>query len=148
MKEIYGLTPRMFVYAVITGMVLACIAISANAPHPVSAPVQVITPVPTPPPVVIDRPIENTFVVSQTIDNGLQPVFIVAVLAMFFGMVGFFAFVTLPKSQPEQFTTWNTCASSMTQSLNSTPFEMFSMAIFGAIVIVCAAVGWFIMEKA
>ena len=50
--KILGLTASNFAAAIIFGALIAGVFVFANAPHPVIVPTQVITPVPTPPPVV------------------------------------------------------------------------------------------------
>lgn len=51
--EVLGLTVSRLLIAVVFGILLAFVFTYATVSHPVEVPVQVITPVPTPPPVVI-----------------------------------------------------------------------------------------------
>ena len=52
-----GLTNSRLLIAILCGILVAFVYTYATVPHLVESPVQVITPVPTPPPVVIDQPI-------------------------------------------------------------------------------------------
>jgi len=51
--KIFWLTVPQFGYAVIVGLLFSLVIIYGMAPHPVEVPLQVITPVPTSPPVII-----------------------------------------------------------------------------------------------
>jgi hypothetical protein len=53
--KILGLELQYFVCAIIFGVIIAGGITFLTTPHPVIVPVQVITPVPTPPPVVITQ---------------------------------------------------------------------------------------------
>jgi hypothetical protein len=53
MMDAGGLTPTRKFLAVIVGIVITLAYVFVTMPHPVSVPQQIITPVPTPPPVVI-----------------------------------------------------------------------------------------------
>jgi hypothetical protein len=56
--KIFWLTPGQLAGAFVIGLSIVLALMYATVPHPVEVPVQIITPVPTPPPVVItEQPI-------------------------------------------------------------------------------------------
>jgi hypothetical protein len=56
--KIFWLTPGQLVGALFIGLSIVLFSMYVMIPHPVEVPIQIITPVPTPPPVVItERPI-------------------------------------------------------------------------------------------
>jgi hypothetical protein len=72
--KIFWLDVMPFVYAVIIGVTLGLVIVFATTPHPVAVPTQMITPVPTPPPVVITQsPVQSpalpdgTYMVSDVV---------------------------------------------------------------------------------
>jgi len=54
-----GLTNSRLLIAILCGILVAFVYTYATVPHLVEVPVQVITPVPTPPPVIIGQPISD-----------------------------------------------------------------------------------------
>jgi hypothetical protein len=96
--KIFALTPIWFLYAVIIGLLLAGVIVYGSVPHPVEVPVQVITPVATPHPVVLTEhptevPTESIYIdvsASNTFDNvmGFTIVFLIILAAPFVLFLG------------------------------------------------------------
>jgi len=69
--KILELKPQHLLLAVIIGLCVAGCITYITAPRPVEVPVQVITPVPTPPPVVITQAPQPAPVIVQHGSNGM-----------------------------------------------------------------------------
>lgn len=63
--KILGLSTGQFFAALVFGVIVSVAVTFAMAPHPVNVPVQTITPVPTPPPVVITEQPRQASVTSS-----------------------------------------------------------------------------------
>jgi hypothetical protein len=138
--KVYGLTPTLFVYAVITGAIIAGIVIFANLPHPVAPTVQTLQPVPTPPPVVIGSSPAPQYIATS--DDGLN--YIIGLILIVIGLGVGFAFVL--RSPLEKTPTFNTSLSTTMNEMGNTvettlPFVLvFFLILAGAVVGICIAI--------
>jgi hypothetical protein len=91
-----GLTKTRIIVALICGILLAFVYTYATVPHLVSTPVQVITPVPTPPPVVITSqpvsvPSQPYFYGDYILDNMWWLVAIMLIIPIIIFLIGIFS---------------------------------------------------------